>query len=121
LEDGGYKSRKLSGLIFEFPDKPIIAKKGYTYFSNGKEWVSTGPKRKDGYWKDDWVIGVTDHTGADHAYATYGYGRKTSNIVHEYIHMCGYGSAYHDKYIFKAGPLRSTYRKKNAPSPPTGE
>jgi len=114
LKANDYKSKDLTGLIFEFPDKPKISeKKGYTVFPYGQKWISTGRGlfgRQKGYWTTRWILGLAD-TGEIHAYVTYGYKHSCTIIVHEYIHLCGYGGYYHDKHVILVGELRSTYEK----------
>lgn len=112
LKDNNYQSKELSKLIFIFPSNPIIDDKGYTKILH-KRWIKTGFKK--GYWRKKWVIGYAYKTGGNYAVVTLGYNRKSSNIVHEYIHLCGYSGAYHKHDVFLKGHLRSTYQENKQP------
>lgn len=109
LEDNNYKSQNLRGLFFFFPDKPLIRpKNGWTVFAHGKKWVKDKEKNE---WvrKTRWLLGL-HFRNTKKAVVTYGYNDHRSIIIHEYIHMCGYDSEYHDKKVFTKGHLRSTYK-----------
>ena len=97
LKEKNYQVREINTCRFHFPFDPRIdSKNGYTRFLI---WHKG---------KQIWAWGVTDHAGGDSSQVTLSgdssnsNGHKTeSTILHEYIHMCGYGSDYHNHPIFE--------------------
>jgi hypothetical protein len=97
LRQNGFHVRPINTVKLRFPgNAEINPQSGHTRFW-GKNALSP-----DGKTKGIWVVGLTLLAGGDTAYITWGPGKHNHNIAaHEYIHMCGYGTSYHDKEVFK--------------------
>ncbi len=101
LKDNGYNTRDFKTVKFKYPDDPrYLENSGKTVF-----W-SDNVRKEDGTSGGMWVCGLTYTTGGDTAIVTWGL-CKWDNlvVVHEYVHMCGYGSEYHNTHVFECSKL----------------
>lgn len=94
LDSEDYQSKSLKGLKFFFPKNPLVDLNNQTSF-----W---SPER--GYW----IFGQVDN---GMAIVTSKFGRDKSNVLHEYMHLCGYTNNDHHLPIFDKGCQRSFYEK----------
>lgn len=100
LKANNYNTRDLKTVKFKYPDNPKFLKKSKkTVF-----WAENG-LNEDGT-RGMWACGLTYSIGGDTAVVTWGL-CKWDNlvVVHEYVHMCGYGSEYHNTHVFDCSKL----------------
>ena len=99
LKNNKYQTREINTCQFHMPFNPYIHSKiGDTRFKVNAQ----------GGWIEVW--GVASDAGADEAQVTLSGGNGNDadiTVLHEYIHMCGYGNEDHDKLVFKCARQNS--------------